>query len=80
MSVQFLKTAALRPVVAGLAIIWTLNRLHPRDLDIVDANARLRSDATFTALLRAADWRDIAASWREPLARFAALREAHLVY
>lgn len=72
--------AALEPVKAGLAIIWTLNRLHPGDLDIVDANARLRSDATFTALIRAADWRDIDATWRGPLARFVALREPHLLY
>jgi len=71
---------ALEPVKAGLAIIWTLNRLHPRDLDLVRANDRLRSDATFMALIRSADWRDIDASWRAPLARFVALREPHLIY
>lgn len=71
---------AFRPVVAGLAILWTLNRLYPEDLDLGRANSRLQADGTFDALLRAPHWRGIERVWKDELARFGAIRERYLLY
>ena len=71
---------ALRPVEAGLAIVWLLNRLHGADLELGRLDARLMSQRTWARLLAAPDWRGIAESWSTDVAQFLARRERYLIY
>ena len=71
---------ALRPVEAGLAIAWLLNRLHGADLELGRLDARLMSQRTWARLLAAPDWRGIAESWSTDVAQFLARRERYLIY
>ena len=71
---------ALRPVEAGLAIVWLLNRLHGADLELGRLDARLMSQRTWARLLAAPDWRGIAESWSGDVAQFLAQRERYLIY
>ena len=71
---------SLRPVEAGLAIVWTLNRLHPRGFDLGKTDTRLISAKTWQALVAAADWRGIADLWAADVESFRKQRQPYLLY
>lgn len=72
--------AALRPVEAGLALVWHLNRLFGKDFDLAAADTRLISRATWEALIAARDPRSLAATWAADEAAFRAQRSPYLLY
>ena len=67
---------ALRPVVAGLAIMWHLNRLFSSDFELAKMNARLRSRRIWEALVTTPNWRALAGLWAPDVAEFGAQRSA----
>lgn len=71
---------ALRPVEAGLAIVWILNRLHGRDLDLGALDARLMSAETWSRVVAADDWRDAVGDWDDNLREFIKQRGRYLLY
>lgn len=71
---------AVRPVESGLAIIWILNRLDGRSLDLAKTDTRLMSRTTWEALVTSSDWRGIAATWADDVAGFLRRREPYLLY
>lgn len=72
--------AALRPVEAGLAIAWHLNRLFSADFELAAADTRLISRTTWEALATTRDWRTLAATWADDVAAFHKQREPYLLY
>lgn len=71
----------VRPVWTGLVILWVLNRLDGRGVDLSKTDARLMSRATWEAVVTAPDWRDIAGILESrALAEFEAKREGYLIY
>jgi len=72
--------AAVRPVEAGLAIAWHLNRLHGADFEIARLDLLLKSQRTWEALLTCSDPRELTGLWVEGLERFRAARERCLLY
>lgn len=71
---------ALRPVEAGLAIVWVLNRVAGPELELGKLDTRLLSRSTWATLVAAPDWRGVAATWADDVAGFLARRERHLLY
>ncbi|MEM6673624.1 MAG: exo-beta-N-acetylmuramidase NamZ domain-containing protein [Planctomycetota bacterium] len=71
---------ALRPVEAGLAIMWHLDRLFGRSFDATEGDSRLISRSTWEALLVADDWRSIAATWADDVTAFRRQRAPYLLY
>jgi len=72
--------AALRPVEAGLALVWHLNRLFGKEFDLAAADTRLISRATWEALIAARDPRGMAKTWAADEASFRAQRAPYLLY
>lgn len=70
----------LRPVEAGLAVVWVLNRLDGRNVELATADHRLMSRETWRAAVTAEDWREIAASWADDVRSFREQREPYLIY
>jgi uncharacterized protein YbbC (DUF1343 family) len=71
---------ALRPVEAGLAIAWQLNRLFGADYEIARVDDLLRNRATWEALMTCADPRELPALWAGELEAFLELRAPYLLY
>ena len=70
----------LRPVEAGLAVVWVLNRLDGKNVELGKADSRLMSRETWKALVTAQDWRGVAATWADDERSFRARREPYLMY
>jgi uncharacterized protein YbbC (DUF1343 family)/CubicO group peptidase (beta-lactamase class C family) len=71
---------ALRPVEAGLALVWHLNRLFGKEFDLAAADTRLISRATWEALIAARDPRELATTWAADEVSFRAQRTPYLLY
>lgn len=71
---------AMRPVEAGLAIVWILNRMHSRDLDLGKTDTRLISRATWEQLVASKDWREVPGSWGDDVTSFRRQRAPYLLY
>jgi len=71
---------AFRPVITGIAIAQTIDRIHPGRLDRVKLNRLLRHSPTIAAIERQAPLSEIAALWESGLAEFIARRSRFLLY
>lgn len=72
--------AALKPVETGVAIITTLQRLHPKSFALDKVNTLLNRAASVKAIRAAESWKRVVEGWREETAAFEARRRAFLRY
>ncbi len=72
--------AAVRPVEAGMAIMWHLNDLFGKDFNAARGDSRLLSAGTFAALMTAEQWRDVPSTWADDVESFALQRAPYLLY
>ncbi len=71
---------AVRPVEAGLAIAWHLNRLHGREFEVAEVGARLVNHEAWSALMTSDDPGALSEGWAEELEEFRKARERVLLY
>jgi uncharacterized protein YbbC (DUF1343 family) len=72
--------SALRPVAAGMALMWHLVRLFGRDVDLAALDTRSIARAAWERLIAARDPRALAGAWSEDEASFRAQRAPYLLY
>jgi uncharacterized protein YbbC (DUF1343 family) len=72
--------ATFKPVRTGLAVACTLYRLYPKDWKVKNYDRLLGHKATFEALQRGADWRELERDWQADLEAFLQVRKHYLLY
>lgn len=72
--------AAFRPVAAGIEVAYHLNRLYPNTWKADDFIKLLSNRAALQALKAGKTPQEIAATWNDRLAEFAAVRQKYLLY
>lgn len=71
---------ALRPVEAGMAILWTLNDQYGTKFDAKKGDTRLLSRSTYEALMASPEWCDVPATWKDDVTSFRRQRSPYLLY
>jgi uncharacterized protein YbbC (DUF1343 family) len=72
--------AAFKPVRTGLAAAYTLHKLYPMDWKMMNYDRLLGHKATFEALQRGSDWRELERGWTAELEAFMQVRKQYLLY
>lgn len=78
-------TLAFQPVLTGVALVHMLQKLYPDDFHFIDGSPPFFDKLAGTATLRTAivaghSAQEIAAGWREDVARFRKMRRPYLLY
>ncbi len=71
---------SLRPVVTGMAIAATLQRLYPKSFALAKVNTLLNHAKLLEQLRNAQDWRKLQEGWQPETEAFRSRREAFLLY
>jgi uncharacterized protein YbbC (DUF1343 family) len=70
----------IKPVEVGIAIVWQLQQMFPKEFKIDGVNRLLKSDKTMELLKSAKDWKEIPPTWGNDLSEFKKVREKYLLY
>lgn len=71
---------AIRPVMSGLTIAWTLRELFGDAFEIDKVVRLLQNRKTLDAMKSTKDPKSLPASWNDELEQFKAIRKKHLMY
>jgi uncharacterized protein YbbC (DUF1343 family)/CubicO group peptidase (beta-lactamase class C family) len=71
---------AMRTVALGIEIAWALRTLYPVDWEVSRFGALIANADTLRRVEAAETPEGVAASWKEPLEAFAAIRSKYLIY
>jgi uncharacterized protein YbbC (DUF1343 family) len=72
--------ATFKPVRTGLAVACTLYRLYPKAWKVKNYDRLLGHQATFEALQRGVEWRELVRAWQADLEAFLQVRKQYLLY